>query len=143
MLCFTRVSVVLCSCCPVLHSCYVVMCRVVLVLCRVVLVLCCTHVAWCCVVFFLLKNSLEACFLLWAINFYYTIFMFLQIVFTKWEQNHRCHLFKGFKMSGYPSSHKQNMRKFDIITPFTVWDMRTLDVWNVCLQKFRSNRICY
>ena len=33
-------------------------------------------------------------------------------------------------------------RIFHIITPFTFWDMHLWDVWNVCLQTFRYNRIC-
>ena len=30
---------------------------------------------------------------------------------------------------------------FCIMTPLTVWDMCTLDVWNVCLQTYTNNRI--
>ena len=32
--------------------------------------------------------------------------------------------------------------RFHIKTPFTFWDMRTWDMWKVCLQTFRNNRIC-
>ena len=32
--------------------------------------------------------------------------------------------------------------RFHIKTPFTFWDMRTWDMWKVCLQTFRYNRIC-
>ena len=31
---------------------------------------------------------------------------------------------------------------FYIQTPFTFWDMRTWNMWKVCLQTFRINRIC-
>ena len=39
------------------------------------------------------------------------------------------------------SSHENNMSKIHIKTPFTFWDMRTWDMWNVCLQILRNNRI--
>ena len=32
--------------------------------------------------------------------------------------------------------------RFLIKTPFTFWDMRAWDMWKVCLQTFRNNRIC-
>ena len=32
-------------------------------------------------------------------------------------------------------------RRLRIITPFTLWDMRTLDLRNVCLQTYRNNRM--
>ena len=32
-------------------------------------------------------------------------------------------------------------RKFHIKTPFTFWEIRTWDMWKVCLQTFRNNRI--
>ena len=32
-------------------------------------------------------------------------------------------------------------RRLHMITPFTFWDMRTLDIQNVCLQTHRNNRI--
>ena len=32
--------------------------------------------------------------------------------------------------------------RFQIKTPFTFIDMRTWDMWKVCLQTFRNNRIC-
>ena len=31
--------------------------------------------------------------------------------------------------------------RFHIKTPFIIWDMRTWDVWKVCSQIFRNNRI--
>ena len=34
------------------------------------------------------------------------------------------------------------LRKFRIKTAFTFWVMRTQDIWNVCLQTYRDNRIC-
>ena len=37
---------------------------------------------------------------------------------------------------------KITWRRFYIISPYSFWDMRTLDLWNVCLQTFRNNRIC-
>ena len=33
-------------------------------------------------------------------------------------------------------------RIFCIITTFTFWVIRTQDIWNVCLQTYRNNRIC-
>ena len=33
--------------------------------------------------------------------------------------------------------------KFHIKTPFTFWDMRTWDMWKVCLQTLRNNGICW
>ena len=33
--------------------------------------------------------------------------------------------------------------KFHVTAPFTFWDTRTWDLWKVCLQTFRNNRICY
>ena len=32
--------------------------------------------------------------------------------------------------------------RFHIKTPLSFWDMRTWDMWKVCLQTFRCNRIC-
>ena len=32
-------------------------------------------------------------------------------------------------------------RRFRIIRPFTFWDIRNQDIWNVCLQTSRDNRI--
>ena len=32
--------------------------------------------------------------------------------------------------------------RFHIKTHFTVWDMRTCDMWKFCLKTFRNNRIC-
>ena len=32
--------------------------------------------------------------------------------------------------------------RFHIKTPFTFWDMRTWNMWKVCLQTFRNNRMC-
>ena len=32
-------------------------------------------------------------------------------------------------------------RRFHIKTPFTLWDTRTWDMWKICLQTFRNNRI--
>ena len=32
--------------------------------------------------------------------------------------------------------------RFHIKTPFTFWDMRTWDMWKVCLQTYRNNQIC-
>ena len=32
--------------------------------------------------------------------------------------------------------------RFHIKTPFTFWDTHTLEMWKVCLQTFRNNRIC-
>ena len=37
---------------------------------------------------------------------------------------------------------KRICSKFHIETPFTFWDMRTRNMWKVCLQTFRNNRIC-
>ena len=34
-------------------------------------------------------------------------------------------------------------RRFRIITGFTFWVMRTRDIWNVCLDSCRNNRIYY
>ena len=31
--------------------------------------------------------------------------------------------------------------RFHIKTPFSFWDMRTRDMWKICLQTFRKNRI--
>ena len=33
-------------------------------------------------------------------------------------------------------------QRFHIKAPFTFWDMRMWDMWKVCLQTFRNNRIC-
>ena len=33
--------------------------------------------------------------------------------------------------------------RFRIKTSFPFWDMRTWDMWKVCLQTFRNNRTCY
>ena len=32
--------------------------------------------------------------------------------------------------------------RFHTKTPFTFWDIRTCDIWKVCLQTFRNSRIC-
>ena len=34
-----------------------------------------------------------------------------------------------------------NIQRFRIVTLFTFWDMRTLDLQNACLQIYRNNRI--
>ena len=34
-------------------------------------------------------------------------------------------------------------QRFHIIAPFNFWDISTRDIWNVCLQTYRNNRICY
>ena len=33
--------------------------------------------------------------------------------------------------------------RFYIKTPFTFWDIRRWDMWKVCLQTLRNNRICW
>ena len=33
--------------------------------------------------------------------------------------------------------------RFHIKTPFTFWDMRTCDMWKICLQTFRNNSFWY
>ena len=33
--------------------------------------------------------------------------------------------------------------RFHIRTPFTFWDLCTWNMWKVCLQTFRNNRICW
>ena len=32
--------------------------------------------------------------------------------------------------------------RFHIKIPFTFWDMHTWDMWKVCLQTFRNNKVC-
>ena len=34
-------------------------------------------------------------------------------------------------------------RRFHITRPFSFWDIRTRDIWNVCLQTYKNNRICW
>ena len=34
-------------------------------------------------------------------------------------------------------------RRFHVKTPFMFWDLRTWDMWKVCLQTFRNNRTCW
>ena len=38
---------------------------------------------------------------------------------------------------------KMRWSRCHIKAPFTFWDTRTWDMWNVCVQTFRNNRICY
>ena len=38
---------------------------------------------------------------------------------------------------------KMICQRFHIITLFAFWDILTWDIWNVCLQTYRNNRICY
>ena len=48
------------------------------------------------------------------------------------------------KIWQYLRLHMKIIRwRFHIKTPFTFWDMRTWDMWKVCLQTFRNNRICW
>ena len=49
---------------------------------------------------------------------------------------HQCR----FKICPYLRLHlKIICRRFHMKTPFKVWDMRTWDMWKVCLQTFRNN----
>ena len=56
-------------------------------------------------------------------------------------------LLKGTLMQIWKSANifvltwKWLCRRFHIKTPFTLWNMRTWDMWNVCLQTFRNNRM--
>ena len=46
------------------------------------------------------------------------------------------------KICQYLSLHMKIIcRRFHIKTPFTFWDMRTWDMWKVCLQTFKTDRI--
>ena len=55
------------------------------------------------------------------------------------------HHFKGteLKICQYLCLHmKMICRRFRNKTSFIFWDIRTWDMWKVCLQTFRNNRIC-
>ena len=48
------------------------------------------------------------------------------------------------KFCSYLRFHiKMICRRFRIIRPFTFWDIRTRDMWNVLLQTNRNNRTCW
>ena len=44
--------------------------------------------------------------------------------------------------SGWSLHMKMIYWRFHIKAPFIFWDMRTWDMWNVCLQTIRNNGIC-
>ena len=46
------------------------------------------------------------------------------------------------KICQYLHLHMKICWRFHIKTPSTFWDMRTWDLWIVCLQTFRNNIIC-
>ena len=52
-------------------------------------------------------------------------------------------IFQNLKICQYLRLHMKIIcSSFHVRTPFIVWDMRKLDMWMVCLQTFRKNRIC-
>ena len=57
--------------------------------------------------------------------------------------------FKGTLMQMWKSNSNLRLfikiicQWFCIITPFTFWDIRTRDIWNVYLQIYRNYRICW
>ena len=51
-------------------------------------------------------------------------------------------LVQSWKFINISVTYENNMLKISHKTRFTFWDMRTWDMWKVCLQTFRNNRIC-
>ena len=54
---------------------------------------------------------------------------------------HQCR-FENLQIKCLCLHTKMICRRFRIITAFTFWVMRTRDIWKVCLQTYRNNRIC-
>ena len=42
----------------------------------------------------------------------------------------------------FVSTWKTICRRFHIITAFTFWALHSWDIWNVCLQTYKNNKIC-
>ena len=65
---------------------------------------------------------------------------------TKWDSYYKVRRNKGILMEvwkWYLYFHRKIIcRRFCIITAITFWIMRTRDIWNLCLQRYRNNRIC-
>ena len=63
-------------------------------------------------------------------------------IFFLYVESHQKHTNADLKIWQYLRLHmKKNVLRFYINARSTFWDTRTSDIWKVCLQTFRSNRI--
>ena len=71
---------------------------------------------------------------------------FFPLVFVRNLCNEKCSCVKGIHLEICKYLRLQMniicWRSY-IKTPHTFWDMRTWDMWKVCLRTFRNNRICF